>query len=55
MISFLRRFPEATRKDIAKEAGITADGVKYHLERLQKKGSIRRVGPDKGGHWEILE
>lgn len=48
MISFLRRFPEATRKDIAKEAGITEDGFKYHLDKLQKKGLIKRVGPDKG-------
>ena len=22
---------------------------------LQEAGEIRRVGPDKGGHWEVLE
>jgi ATP-dependent DNA helicase RecG len=55
IITFLRANSEATRKDIAVETGITEDGVKYHLARLQKQGLIRRVGPDKGGHWEILE
>jgi len=24
------------------------------LKKTQRKKSIRRIGPDKGGHWEIL-
>lgn len=28
--------------------------VARHIKTLQEKGIIRRVGPDKGGHWEIL-
>ena len=29
--------------------------LKYNLERLKKLGLLRRVGPDKGGFWEIIE
>jgi ATP-dependent DNA helicase RecG len=29
--------------------------VKYHLNKLKAAGRIRRVGPAKGGHWEVLE
>ncbi len=34
--------------------GITVNGVKYHLDKMKKQKIIRRVGSDKGGHWEIL-
>ncbi len=44
------------RKDIAEALGdITEDGVKYHFNKLKKEGIIKRVGPDKGGHWKILK
>lgn len=34
---------------------ITEDGIKYNLSKLKKEGKIKRVGPDKGGHWEIIK
>jgi ATP-dependent DNA helicase RecG len=34
---------------------ITEDGVKYHLDKLKDAGRIRRIGPDRGGYWGILE
>ena len=34
--------------------GITEDGVKYQLNKLKKQGRIARVGPDKGGYWEVI-
>lgn len=30
-------------------------GVISALSRLQELGIIRHVGPDKGGHWELLQ
>jgi predicted HTH transcriptional regulator len=29
--------------------------IKKILREMQVEGIIRRVGPDKGGHWEIIE
>lgn len=46
--------PNVTRQMLAEALGITPDGVKYHLRKLQEDGLLRRVGPDKGGHWEIV-
>jgi len=51
----IRRDPEVTRDGLAALAGITSGGIKYHLHRMQKSGVIRRVGADKGGHWEIIK
>jgi len=48
--------PMFSRREIAKSlGGISENGVKYHLEKLKASGRIRRVGPDKGGHWEVLK
>ncbi|MFA4916830.1 MAG: winged helix-turn-helix transcriptional regulator [Syntrophales bacterium] len=46
--------PTISRKELAAQIGITADGLKYHLTTMQKKRLLKRIGPDKGGHWEIL-
>ena len=47
--------PASTREAIANVVGITPDGAKYHIKRLQEAGRLRRIGPDKGGHWEVVE
>ena len=55
ILELLRTNPSVGRGEIAAQLGnITEDGVKYHLNKLKTEGRIRRVGPDKGGHWEVL-
>jgi len=54
ILSILRHKPSASRKELALEVGITEDGIKYQLARMQQKGSIKRIGPDKGGYWEVV-
>ena len=44
----------ASRADISKKLKISEDTVKEYLEKLKKKGLLKRVGPDKGGYWEVL-
>jgi predicted HTH transcriptional regulator len=29
--------------------------VFYHIKKMKAAGIIRRIGPDKGGHWEVIE
>ena len=33
----------------------TSGGVEWNLRKLKSEGIIKRVGPAKGGHWEIIE
>ncbi len=35
--------------------GISSRAVEKHLATLKKLNKIKRVGPDKGGHWEAVE
>lgn len=37
-----------------KELSLTRRGVEEQIKSLKAKGIIRRVGPDKGGHWEVI-
>jgi len=47
--------PKITRKEMAREIGISEDGIKYSLNRLKEKGIIIRKGTLRGGYWEIRQ
>jgi len=55
IIDAITKKSDITQKELATIIGITEDGVKYHITRLRKKGLLKRIGPDKGGHWEIVK
>ena len=42
-----------TQGEMAKSLGISRQAVQKHLAKLKSAGRLRRVGPDKGGHWEL--
>jgi ATP-dependent DNA helicase RecG len=44
-----------TIEELSNHIGISDRAVKKHLASLKKKGLLRRIGPDKGGHWEVTE
>jgi len=44
---------EITILELAEALGISDRAVKKHLRSLTLNGVIRRIGPDKGGHWEV--
>jgi ATP-dependent DNA helicase RecG len=41
--------------DLARNAGITDRTIEKQIEKLKAIGRIRRIGPDKGGHWEVVK
>ena len=42
-----------TMRALAARVGLSLGGVRHHLERLKSTGRVRRVGPTKGGRWEV--
>ncbi len=54
IIALIKDNPDITTQEIADQIGIIRRGVAKHIKKLQEKGIIRRVGPDKGGHWEVI-
>ena len=47
--------PSVTTKEIAETIAIAQRNIQNHIRKLKDAGVIRRVGPDKGGHWEIIK
>ena len=43
-----------TSASLAFYLGVNERTIRRDLQVLQKQGIIRRVGPDKGGHWEVI-
>jgi ATP-dependent DNA helicase RecG len=50
----IRKDPKISRVQLAKEMGISVDGVKWYFSKLKANGFIRHTGPDKGGYWEAI-
>ncbi len=55
VLALIAELPRITTVELAERIGITAKGIEWQLGKLKADGRIRRVGPDKGGHWEVLE
>jgi ATP-dependent DNA helicase RecG len=51
----MRKDNYATIPGIAENLGLTARAIEKQIAKLQIDGRIRRIGPDKGGHWEVVE
>ena len=47
--------PSATAQEIADSVGKTKRWTEAVISTLRKEGLLKRVGPNKGGHWEIVE
>ena len=55
ILALLRENPSASRREIAATLGTTKSTVRYRLDKLRTAGKVARVGPDKGGHWKVLD
>jgi len=54
IIELIRRDAHITTSEMANIIGIDRRNIARNIKKLQAQGLIRRVGPDKGGHWEII-
>ena len=55
ILMLLKNFPELSAREVADRLGLSPRAVGKQIAKLQEEGRIRRVGPAKGGHWEILK
>jgi len=55
ILELIAENPKVTTQEMADSLGIIRRAVAKHIKKLQEQGVIRRVGPDKGGHWEVIE
>jgi len=54
IINIIKKEPNISRLGLAKRLYLTDSAIKKNLRILKEKGAIKRVGPAKGGYWEVL-
>ena len=50
----MRNNPQIIQSELSATLQISVKAVEKHLKNLRVGEIICRVGPDKGGHWEIV-
>ena len=54
ILSYLSANPGATTGDLIEVTGLSTSGVEKNIRELKASGRLKRVGADKGGHWEVV-
>ena len=54
ILTFMIEDPYISKSDLSKFVGISTAAISNNIEAMRGK-YLRRVGPDKGGFWEIIE
>jgi len=55
VLEMLLQTPGMTIPDLAEALAISTRAVEKQIVRLRNEGRLRRIGPAKGGHWEVIE
>lgn len=55
ILSAIEQNPSASQEGIAQVVGINRANVAKNLKKLVEMGLVKRIGPDRGGHWEVVK
>ena len=55
IIELMKEDKKISIVEISTKINMTENNVGNNLKKLKNKKIIKRIGPDKGGHWEILK
>ena len=55
ILEIVSKQPDATQENIAKQTGKSIYTIKEYFRWLTTNKYIKRIGPDKGGYWEVLK
>lgn len=55
ILEVLKEHPEFTLAEVAVQIGKSTSAVERASQKLVREGKLRYIGPQKGGHWKVLE
>ncbi len=55
ILAIMKNNPFVTIDYLCEICELTRDGLNWNIRKMKNEGLIRRVGPDKGGHWEVIK
>lgn len=53
ILEFLKREPSLSAKALAEKMNMSSRAVEKQVGLLKKTGKLLRIGPSKGGYWEV--
>lgn len=54
ILEVIKANPEITTQELATSLLLSVKGVEWNLKGLKAAGLLKRIGADKGGHWEVI-
>ena len=54
VIEIIVQNPSVTIPEIAASLDMSIPGIEKIIRSLKEQKRLRRIGPDKGGHWEVI-
>ncbi|MBR1889602.1 MAG: putative DNA binding domain-containing protein [Alloprevotella sp.] len=54
IIDLIKEDPYISTSKMAEIIGVDRRNIARNIKKLQEQGIVRRVGPDKGGFWEVM-
>jgi len=54
LLALIRQKSTITTDELVTSLELSCAGVEKIISNLKKVGRLRRIGPDKGGHWEVV-
>jgi len=55
IITLIKENNFITLQELSDILGITVKGIEWQIAKLKQQNIIKRIGPDKGGHWKIVD
>jgi len=55
ILNLINNNPSVSKKEMSETIGIRPSSIDKNITTLKDKSYLRRVGPAKGGHWEIIK
>jgi len=55
ILSLIESNPEISIAELGKCLGKSASAIERAIRKLKSQGKLKRIGPDRGGYWEVTE
>ncbi len=53
ILQILTEFPNMTIPQLAEELGVSTRAVEKQIAKLRQANKLERIGPARGGHWQV--
>jgi len=54
ILKYVAENPYISKKVLSGKIGISTTAIDKNMEALKRKGLLKRIGPARGGHWEVV-